>query len=310
MMLTIGEALENYEKKKNVLVDFLLQNRDVQQGLFFNDKEHLISLLESISGLRSQKIPLYRTWVQKIGEKERRLSVPHPILKEFIDDYLLPLVKSIDVHENCHGAEKGWSVKASLETHLPCQSVLAFDLKSAYENVPCEWISDFYRNLASKNGFEDAKWDIAKFFTALSVVSYGVKKGISKDGLPQGSSLSTGLFNRLLKPLDYVLSKKSKERGFAYSRWVDDLTISSQNQEGIGKFLGAVGITMTHFPVSDKKVFFQQQAEDKPIYLLGYKIYERKILKNSKEDREANKTPAIDFYDWFASTKNSYESWN
>lgn len=53
-------------------------------------------------------------------------------------------------------------------------------------------------------------------------------------------------------------------------------------------------------------IYFQNHF---PIYLLGHKIFEGGISKNSKEDRLANKTAPLSFSEWFERSKN-YDAWN
>ena len=81
--------------------------------------------------------------------------------------------------------------------------------------------------------------------------------------------------------------------------------VISQIGGHFGGGLGAVELTIEYFPVSDRKVFFQDKY---PMYLLGYKIHERQILKNSKEDRLVNKVAPLDFAELFIEGRN-YESW-
>ena len=297
-MKLIGEIIRECDEKNSALVRFLLDGREQQLSLF--DDDRLRILVESIRGTR-QGVPLYQTWTQTIGEKERRLAVPKQMLKEFISEYVLPLIKSVRVHDGCHGGERGWSVEASLRTHLPCRSALSFDLKSAYENVKYSYVYEFFKRLAQERGFEDDANDIAKFLAFVSTIDYDK----NKRGLPQGSSLSTALFNRLFHPIDVALCQRAHVRGFRYSRWVDDITISSEYEEKQERFLGAVGLTMRYFPISDKKVYFQDRD---PIYLLGHKVYGRGLAKNSKEDRLKNKVAPLDIKK--ALYDKSYELWS
>ena len=123
--------------------------------------------------------------------------------------------------------------------------------------------------------------------------------------LPQGSPASMPLFNRIMDPLDAELTEATSRRGMAFSRWVDDFTVTSGNERQVEDFLGAVDLVMEKFPVAQKKVFFQN---DGPIYLLGHKIVRGRILKNSREEREMNKCPPLNFEYWFNGNKK-YEQW-
>ncbi len=300
------ELFEDSHRRKtlvNILSD--KKNKSRQEELFeFNEsRESLDIILDDIFSLIRNKKSLYQRWVKKDGDKERKLSVPKKPLRNFIENYILDFIKRNDVHEKCHGGEVGWSVKRSLETLLPCESALSFDLEKAFENIPIESVFNFFYELFEDNLSYEEKESIARFLSMLCTVKYSNKRG-----LPQGSPCSMALFNRILVPLDEVLYQKSKERGFRYIRWVDDISITSPNKVGIENFLGAVELTEKYSSIAKEKTFFQ---EGDKIYLLGYKICDTKILeKNTKEEKLRNKSPSINFHEWFGENKiKNYKPW-
>ncbi|MBI5871963.1 hypothetical protein HZB88_02660, partial [archaeon] len=122
----------------------------------------------------------------------------------------------------------------------------------------------------------------------------------NKRGLPIGSPISMAMFNRILYPLDKILFSKSNEKGFSYSRWVDDITISSPLDIGIEYFLGS--LDLVDLPIARDKVFFQGSCN---IYLLGHKIVSGKfIYKNTKEEKLKNKSPPVNLDEF-----KNYEAW-
>ena len=124
--------------------------------------------------------------------------------------------------------------------------------------------------------------------------------------LPQGSPHSMPLFNRALYDLDDLLDSKAKERGCAYTRWVDDLTVSSPYLASPEEFMGAVALVRETRPVARGKIFFQ--TSQNPIYLLGQVIEGGRVFKNSRQEREENKTPNLDYAEWFGGSRK-YEKW-
>jgi len=292
----LQEFLENQDKRSR-LSDIILAEK-YQKDLF--EKNKFDSCLDDLFYSIKQRKPLYQTWTQEINGKKRYLSIPNKPLKELINDYILYFIKKKEVHETCHGGEKGWSVKRSLETHLPCLSALSFDLKSAFENIPFKIVYDFFYGLLPEYISYSDKEEISRFFSLLSTVRY-----IDKRGLPQGSPISVFMFNRCLYNLDKELTQKSNERYLRYSRWVDDFTISSKSNKGIEYFLGVIELTNRYFEVCNEKIYFQNGDN---IYLLGHKINDNLISKNTKEDKLKNKNPPINFNDYFGENKK-YESW-
>ena len=226
------------------------------------------------------------------------MSVPQKPLAKLVGGYLLPLIKTKEVHHACHGSERTWNPELSLRCHLPISGVLSFDLKNANESFPPRDIYDFFINLMQEYTERDY---MARFLTLLCTVKYEHGRG-----LPIGAQFSTILFNRVLFSLDEKLAHGAEKRGMRYSRWVDDMTINSQEQRDIREFLGAIEVTDQKYIVSPKKVFFQ--TNDYDIYLLGHRISPNgKIFKNSPEEREKNKVKPIDFEN--ARIQRNYEPW-
>lgn len=300
MFLT--DFLEDSSRKR-CLVSMLLDSgvNNLQKDFFSNPKIELNNLLDEVLGYLDSGKSLYQKWVYQNGNKGRLLSVPVGPLRVFIDKYLLEFVKKKQVHSCCHGGEKSWSVKKSLETHLPCKTVLSFDLESAFQNVGFSQVRNYFTGLVRETR-SDYLEDTAEFLSILSTVNYS-----SYRALPQGSPLSLALFNRILYHLDDLLCEGSISRGFRYSRWIDDLTISSDRHESEKPFFGAVVLTDRFFPVSKTKVYFQQKP---PVYLLGYRLERLSVIKNSLQERESNKNSFLDYSSLFEGSKiSSYESW-
>ena len=299
--ITLQECFREYIKK-DFLADSLLSiKKSSEDTCLFREINQKSDFEESFKGVVNTCLngkPLYIAWKQNINGKTRNISVPKPPLKNFIQKYLVPLVKSARVHVSCHGGEEGWSVKKSLKQHLPLASVLSFDLSNAFENFPALSVYYFFDNILKD--YSD-KEKISHFLTLLCTVKYSHGRG-----LPIGSGLSMALFNRALYDLDEKLYNVSIYKGFRYSRWVDDLTISSSFKKSVGSFFGAVELTNRKYSVSDKKTYFQEN--DKDIFLLGHKITpDGKLFKNSKEERIRDKQFPLNYEKII---KQVYESWN
>lgn len=281
------------DSKRKRLVEVLCTSNNSEQQLnFFSDNADV--LLGKICDLIEQKRPVYQRWTLKEENKNREISVPNKPFREFIQEYLLPFIKKQETHKNCHGGEPRWSVKKSLETHLPCESALSLDLKNAFQNTGIGLVFDLFYDLFSNLQYEERR-DYAGSLSVLCTVKYSESRG-----LPQGSPASMAIFNRILYNLDDILSRKTSQKGLRYSRWVDDIVISSPTKKGIERFLGAIELVDISFPVSREKIFFQDGVS----YLLGYKLINNEIFKNTKEEKLREKKP-IKFDD----LKLDYESW-
>lgn len=309
------ESIEHFCEKYGDPLNFLFDSEEVSKlvgvlrkesdDLFFSDngEREIRSLLDEILFFRDRG-QLYQRWSQTINNKERALSLPNKYFKKLIDYYLIPLIKRAKLHGKSHGAEKGWSPRKSLETHVPVGSVLSFDLSSAFTNCGLDKVYNFFYGLFQNLEIESPE-NVSAFFSLILTVPYHGEE--IKRGLPQGAPHGTFLFNRVFYDLDELLEWKSQKRGFYYTRWVDDITISSRKNVPIEDMLGAVELVGRQFPISQKKVYFQNS--EKPVYLLGHVIDRLVVTKNSSEDREQNKTGALDYKRWFESESRDYKSW-
>src|SRR3989338_3088596 len=65
------------------IIDFLLSNSESVREDFFG-KMHLAESIDNLLEVMEKGRPLYNQWVQKIGSKERVLSVPKRELENFL----------------------------------------------------------------------------------------------------------------------------------------------------------------------------------------------------------------------------------
>lgn len=286
------------EEAMHSLAVLLKRSEEVGQLNLF--REHSIeSLIEKAAELYLS-YKAYRRWSIRNGGKTRNISTASPLLDDLLRTYITPLIHTARVHSSAHGGEPLWSPRKSLEIHTKCKSALSLDLESAFNNCTLPSIFKFFYGLS---GNHDESGKCAAYLSLICTVPLDGKRV-----LPQGSSHSMPLFNRILYPLDLNLETRSKERGCKYTRWVDDIVLSSS--EGLSKeeMLGSVGIVKDNYPVSKRKIFFQ--TSEKPLYLLGQVIEDGSIRKNSRTERDNNKSHPLIYEDWFGeNVKSKYTPW-
>jgi hypothetical protein len=263
----------------------------------FSREDRFDELFDGVAKLVINSKPLYQRWHQKIGRKVRELNVPNKPLRAFLEEFVVPFVHTMPTHERSCGGEKGWSTRRNAELHFPCQTVFSFDLADAFANIGNLHIFSLFYKLF-ENLPEDERIGVSGFLSALSTVHYDGKRGLA-----QGSPLSMPLFNRVFYPIDAFLHTHSRERGMQYSRWVDDITLSSDSKKGLDDFAGALLFVGDQFPVSKTKTYLQTS---KPIYFLGHVIDSHGLRKNSRDERESNKSGLLSYEDI---TSGEYWKW-
>ncbi|MBS3074319.1 hypothetical protein J4447_02565 [Candidatus Pacearchaeota archaeon] len=220
----------------------------------------------------------------------RDISVPQAAFLEFVNRCLIPLVKSVPSHPASHGIEKGWSAERSVKTHVPIRTAFSMDISDAIPGVGIDKVYDFYYALLEDSKFgltERERAGVAGNLAYLSTVHYASR---GTRGLAVGSGLSNTLFNKLFMGIDVAIQEGCNRRGFRYSRYLDDVTVTSEGDESNEAFLGIHPVVAAHgFRISPRKTFVQKASEG-DIYLLGQVVVNgRAVMKNSREIREANK---------------------
>ncbi|MGV8142409.1 MAG: hypothetical protein ACP5NS_02120 [Candidatus Pacearchaeota archaeon] len=286
------------------VVAALAPGGEEQMNLFSPDRTRKDDLGENLRELqynRARGLPLWKRFSKRTKTKVRQLAVPTPALQYFFQNYFVPFIENDSVHPTCHGGEKGWSARASLEGHLPFSAALSFDLSSAFERTSDRYVFGYLMHSLGEhtNLDESRRFAVATLLTELATIPYYQPEGHSIRGLPQGSTHALALYNRVLFPLDHAIAQHARERGMHVTRWVDDITITSPDCVDPTPFLGAVPLVGSYFQVHPRKTFFQVKPENpghdyEGVYLLGHVIAGKNVRKNSDEKRAVYKEQPLD----------------
>ncbi|WP_214809395.1 MULTISPECIES: retron Ec67 family RNA-directed DNA polymerase/endonuclease [Exiguobacterium] len=129
----------------------------------------------------------------------------------FIDDSDYPKSKI------SHGYEKGKSISTNASVHVKKRYVLNIDIEDFFGSINFGRVRGFF----NKN----------KFFSLPLEVSTIIAQICCKDGvLPQGAPTSPIISNLIGHTLDYRISILAKKYKMNYSRYVDDLTFSTNEK--------------------------------------------------------------------------------
>lgn len=154
--------------------------------------------------------------------------------------------------------EINFGIYSNAQKHTGKRLVLNIDLKDFFESITFSRIVGFF----SKNKLFNLPFDIAILIA--QIVTY--RESTSQEGfLPQGSPCSPIISNLIGNILDVKMVKLAKEYKFTYTRYVDDLTLSTnlpQFSEDIIKFdgekwvLGSIlnnAVNSSRFTINPKK---------------------------------------------------------
>lgn len=163
----------------------------------------------------------YETFtIPKASGGVREITAPLPELKHAQQEILTLINKEFKFlpHNAAHGFTKKRNPKTALQVHQANKSkwFLKIDIK------------DFFPS-CTEDLVKDALLRTYPFCTLPSQYIIMLVNIATKDGtLPQGSPLSPVLANMVMIPLDLALTDYCKERKLIYTRYADDIMISSR----------------------------------------------------------------------------------
>jgi RNA-directed DNA polymerase len=207
-------------------------------------------LRESLADGTYRPHDVRRTWIDKLGSKEKRpLGIPtvrDRVVQTALRNVIEPIFER-DFAEHSYGFRPNRGCKDALRRveqliQNGYRYVVDADLKGYFDTIPHERLLEL---VASK--ISDSR--------TLSLISLFLKQGVM-DGLdrwtpergsPQGAVVSPLLSNIYLDPLDHRMA----EAGFAMVRYADDFVVMCQDRDTaeralqmIGEWVAKAGLTL------------------------------------------------------------------
>ena len=155
----------------------------------------------------------------------RTITAPVDALKLVQKTVLNLLVNKLKIlpHNAAHGCVKGRNCLTALKIHQASKSryFLKLDLHDAFGSV---------QHAALKRALSDTSVLAGRRTISTGCVEaiVNVAANVTINGLPQGAPTSPFLLNIYLQQFDYELTERLKEKHLTYTRYVDDLLISSK----------------------------------------------------------------------------------
>lgn len=171
----------------------------------------------------------YHSWkVPKRSGGERTITAPLPQLKELQRWALRNYFEKLPVHSAAHGFLPARSVLTNALAHADADVVVKLDVKDFFPTVTWKRVKGLLRKSGCTEQVAtllallctEAPRQLVEFRGKTLHVATGPR------ALPQGAPTSPAITNALCLRLDQRLSALSKELGFTYTRYADDLTFS------------------------------------------------------------------------------------
>lgn len=237
-IIYLGEGYSHELNHKTSNVERLQSN---QLPVFQSVKDLASAMHISVNELRflafsrkHSKINHYKRF--KVAKKSggyRLISAPMPKLKKAQHFILEHILNQVETHPKAHGCVKRKSIVTNAELHVNKAVVINQDLQNFFPSVTYKRIKGVFKSLGYSEQLSVIFSLICSEPKILDVELLG-ENYFSQQGerfLPQGSPCSPAITNILCKKLDYRLNGLAKKYGFEYSRYVDDITFSGNEDQ-------------------------------------------------------------------------------
>ncbi len=182
----------------------------------------------------------HRFTIPKRTGGERLISAPHKKLKAAQHWILANVLEPLELAEHAHGFVPGRSTVSNAVPHVGAAVVVNVDLKDFFPTVTYRRVKGLFRKLgyseevATVLALVCSEPDVTE--TELDGTRYFVARGPRR--LPQGAPTSPAITNVLCRRLDRRIAGWARKHGFTYTRYADDLTVSSKDRAApVGKML-------------------------------------------------------------------------
>ncbi len=172
--------------------------------------------------------------IEKRDGRLRLIESPKNRLKRIQRKIYDEIIATIPVHPAAHGYCKGRSCVSHAVVHQGKQTLLLFDIAECFQSIRWPMVKAVFKKLGYTEG-------VCVCLTALCTHSVLLKPGqfrmldsghrerLKQRHLPQGAPSSPALANAALNTLDKRLSGLAHHLDADYSRYADDIVISSDH---------------------------------------------------------------------------------
>ncbi len=129
------------------------------------------------------------------------------------------ILDELPIHKAAHGFMRKRSAVTHASNHIGCSTLITADVKNFFDSLHFQ----LFKAVCKKH-----RWDreIVRMLRALCFY-----RDLERDNifLPQGTPTSPILSNVIMEPIDNLISTLAKKTDFVYSRFADDIALSSKS---------------------------------------------------------------------------------
>jgi len=219
----LQEFLDKNKHLDHRILDFLASYFLEMQKRGFRcvfTSSHLAHFLEistkRLNWLANDKIQHYTCFnIKKRDGGKREIFAPKAYLKGIQRKLLDDLLQKVGLNSHAEGFRKRRSILTNAERHIGKKIVIKMDVKDFFPSISFKRVLGMFISLGHPRQ-----------------VSLLLTKLVTHNGrLPIGAPTSPAIANIVSTRLDKRFSRLGDKMGFDYSRYADDITVSSNNSE-------------------------------------------------------------------------------
>lgn len=220
---------------------------------------------------------LYRGPIPKIKKngKVRYVYDTNPPLKDLLKRVNLKLLTQVQFPSYLTGSLSGNDYVSNASIHLGAQEIISEDIQSFFDSISAVEVFNIWKN------FFGFSIEVSELLTTLT----------TKDGkLYQGVPTSSYIANLVFWWKEKFLVEKLNKKNIRYSRYVDDITLSSPTRLSDENRTWAIAQVYAMIGSSELKVNRKKQKilrAGKPMLIMGLHVNSKKNPTLPKQTRSA-----------------------
>jgi len=218
---------------------------------------------------KNRKTFLYHTYkIEKKNSNEKRvIEVPDIRVKEVQQLINKHILSKIKLPPSCHGFRKNCSVLTNALPHVGAKTLMKFDIKDFFPSIKLNMVVKQFRFL----GFGE---NVSRYLGYLCVND--------KYSLPQGAPTSPYLSNLICMKIDRRIEAFCSKRKLTYTRYADDITISSKDILSYRAYEHVQEAVMNIIDDSDELYSFSLNKKKSHRIINGQRMIVTGVLVNEK----------------------------
>ena len=200
------------------------------------------------------------------GNGTRRIEIPHPKVKEIQQIINKHILSKFNMANSCHGFVKNKSILTNALPHVGAKTLMKFDIKDFFPSITLNLVVQQFRF----------------FGYGINVSRYLGYLCVNNDFcLPQGAPTSPYLSNLICIKIDKRIEGYCKKYNYNYTRYADDITISSKELISENKFNKIKKFISSVLDDEDELYSFKLNEEKCHRFVNGQKMIVTGIVVNS-----------------------------